>query len=218
MLRFLVLVLMLGNAIYFSWAKGAFAGLGFAPTQQSEPQRLAQQIRPEAVRVLAMNDARRIETTSAAPSRDAECLQAGLLNETQASAVRLALEPWPVGSWAMETATEPGRWIVYMGKYANAEFVAKKRAQLRNIGISFEPLGNPALEPGLALGGHTTEAAAQRQLEALAQRGVRTARVVLERPESTGQMLRLPVVDENLRPRLDDLNNVLGANSLRPCR
>ncbi|MES2787712.1 MAG: SPOR domain-containing protein [Pseudomonadota bacterium] len=217
MLRFLVLVLLLGNAIYFSWSRGAFAGLGFAPVQQSEPQRLAQQIRPDAVRVLATDDARRLEATPA-PAREAECLQAGLFDETQASAVKLALEPWPAGSWSMETATEPGRWIVYMGKYATDEFAARKRAELRNRGISFEPLGNPALEPGLSLGGHATQVAAQQQLEVLAQRGVRTARVVQERPEASGQLLRLAAVDDNLRPRLDDLKTVLGTRTLRPCR
>ncbi len=218
MLRLLVLVLLLGNAIYFSWTRGALAGLGFAPTQQAEPQRLAQQIRPEAVRVIATDEARRIEVQASAPAREAECLQAGLFDDTQASAVKAVLEPWPVGSWSMEAASEPGRWIVYMGKYANAEYVAKKRAELRNIGISFEPLGNPALEPGLSLGGHTTQAAAQQQLEALALRGVRTARVVQERPEAKGLLLKLPIVDDSLRPRLEDLKNVLGTKTFRQCR
>ena len=57
---------------------------------------------------------------------------------------------------------------------------------------------NPTLEPGLSLGGYPTEAAAKQQLEALAQAGVRTAKVVQERPETRGQALKLPAVDDAL--------------------
>ena len=47
---------------------------------------------------------------------------------------------------------------------------------------------------------------------------LRTARVVQERPEQRGQRLLLPVVDDTLRPRLDELKTVLGTKPLRPCR
>jgi len=113
---------------------------------------------------------------------------------------------------------EPPRWIVYMGKYAGVEQLARKRAELRQRGVSFESLSNPELEPGLSLGGHPTEAAAVRQMEALAERGVRTARVLQERPEQRGQRLLLPAVDDNLRPRLDELRTALATLPLRPCR
>ena len=102
----------------------------------------------------------------------------------------------------LEEVVEPARWIIYMGKYPNAEAVNKKKAELRQIGVSFEGLSNAAMEPGLSLGGFTSQAAAQQQLDRLAQRGVRTARVVQEREEVRGQVLRLPVVDDALRPRL----------------
>jgi hypothetical protein len=84
--------------------------------------------------------------------------------------------------------------------------------------VSFEPLSNPDLEPGLSLGGHATQQAAQQQLEQLALRGVRTARVVQERPEQRGQRLLLPAVDDALRPRLEDFKTALNGRALRPCR
>ena len=71
---------------------------------------------------------------------------------------------------------------------------------------------------GLSLGTYPNEAAAQQQLEVLAARGVRTARVVQDRPEQRGQRLLLPAVDDTLRPRLDELRPALGAKTLRPCR
>jgi hypothetical protein len=84
--------------------------------------------------------------------------------------------------------------------------------------VSFEALTNPQLEPGLSLGSFPSEAAASQQLASLAERGVRTARLVQERPEKRGQRLMLPAVDDNLRPRLDELKPVLSTIPLRPCR
>jgi hypothetical protein len=217
MLRLVVLVLLLANAAYFAWSQNLLAPWGIAPAQQSEPQRLAQQIRPQAVRILSAEEARRIEVAAAGP-RAPECLQAGPLDDSQAAALKQALEPWPAGSWSLEPVAEPARWIVYMGKYLTADNVNRKKAELRQLGISFEPLSDPALEPGLSLGGYPSEAEASRQLESLAQRGVRTAKVVQERPEMRGQLLKLPAVDEALRPRLDELKAGLGAKSLRACR
>ena len=66
MLRALVLALVLANAGYFAWTRGLLADYGFAPIAQSEPQRLTQQIRPEAMRLLTPDEARQLETTPSA--------------------------------------------------------------------------------------------------------------------------------------------------------
>jgi hypothetical protein len=105
-----------------------------------------------------------------------------------------------------------------MGKYPGIEQLAHKRAELRQLGISFDAPDNPELEPGLSLGAYPTEAAATAQLATLADRGVRTARVVQDRPEQKGQRLQLPAVDDALRPRLDELKSALANKPLRPCR
>lgn len=216
MLRLTVLLLLLANGLYFAWAQGYLLAWGQGPVQQSEPQRLAQQLRPDAVRLLKPDEVRRIETT---PARGPECLLAGPLDDAQVAAIRPLLETWPLSAWSLDAATEPARWIVYMGKYGGVEQVARKKAELRQLGVSFEPLANEALEPGLSLGGFSSQAAAEQQMAALAERGVRTARVVQERPEQRGQRLTLPAVDETLRPKADELRAVLGnGKPLRPCR
>jgi hypothetical protein len=61
MLRALVLALLLANAGYFAWTRGLLADYGFAPAAQSEPQRLTQQIRPEAMRLLSPEEVRQLE-------------------------------------------------------------------------------------------------------------------------------------------------------------
>ena len=218
MLRLAVLLLLLANALYFAWSQGLLLAWGLGPAQQSEPQRTQQQVRPEAVRILPPEEMRRLEAVVAQGPRAPECLQTPALDEAQLGPLRTALESWPAGSWTLESVTEPARWMVYMGKYADVEQVARKRAELRQLGISFEPVGNAALEPGLSLGSFASEAAANAQLNTLVERGVRTARVLQQRAEQRGQRLLLPAVDDNLRPRLDDLKNILAARTLRPCR
>lgn len=53
MLRMVVLVLVLLNSAYLAWSQGWLLGLGYGPTPQREPQRLSQQIRPEALRLVS---------------------------------------------------------------------------------------------------------------------------------------------------------------------
>jgi hypothetical protein len=218
MLRLTVLLLLLANAGYFAWAHGSLRAWGLAPAQQSEPQRMEQQIRPQSIRILRPEEVRRIEPVSTGLASSVECLQAGPLDDTQVAGLRPLLEPWPAGSWSLEPVVEPGRWIIYMGKYATVENTARKKAELRQIGVSFEALTDRSLEPGLSLGGFASQAEAAQQLESFLQRGVRSAKVVQERSEPRGQLLKFSVVDESLRPRLDELRPALHTKTLRPCR
>jgi hypothetical protein len=220
MLRLFVLALLLTNGLFFAWSQGLLQSYGWAPVQQSEPQRLAQQVRPEKLHVLRPEDLQRLAAQAALPPpRPAECLQAGLFDDTQAEALRQALSPaLPAGAWMLESGVEPVRWIVYMGKYANSDAMAKKRDELRGLNIRFETLVNPALEPGLSLGSYPSEAAARDGLAKLASRGVRTARVLQERAELRGQWLKLPQADETLKQRINEFKTALAGKPLQPCR
>jgi hypothetical protein len=95
--------------------------------------------------------------------------------------------------------------------------VTRKRGELRALNVNSEALKNPSLEPGLSLGGHDTQAAATAALNQLAQRGVRTARVMQERPEVRGYLLQIPQADDSMRTVLDTLKPFLGGKSLQNC-
>lgn len=221
MLRLLALVLLLANAGYFAWTHGLLADYGFAPAAQAEPQRLAQQIRPQAMQLLTPADARQLESAAASPSPAppaAECLQAGLFTPEQSTALRTGLESsLPIGSWTLESSVEPGRWIVYMGKYNSEDALIKKRTELRGLGVSFEALINPTLGPGLSLGHYGSQAEAERELAKAATRGVRTAKVVQERPEARGQLLKLPAADAAIKAKLEALKLQFAGKTLQTC-
>jgi hypothetical protein len=222
MLRLIVLLLLLANGLYYAWSHGLLQAYGLAPVQQTEPQRLTQQLHPERLRLLGADEVKRLEAATAQtslPPRPTECLQAGLYDERQATALRQALDTaLPQGSWEFENGVEPERWIVYMGKYPDNDTLNKKLAELRSLNIRFEPLSNPALSPGLSLAAYPSEAAAKDGLAQFASRGVRTARVVQERAELRGQWLRLPQADASLKQRLDNLKAALAGKALRPCQ
>ena len=240
MLRLAIIALLLANAGYYAWTQGWLRPWGLAPVEQSEPHRLAQQIRPETLRILQAQDATPAAPASEAPTGPASaltsaaqpassspsappsatvCLQAGLLDARQADAVRAAAAAaLPQGSWSLQSSTVPGRWMVYMGRFADDEALAKKRAELRARQVPYDRPNNQALEPGLSLGRFATEEAAQRALTTLSNQGVRTAKVVVERAEAQGFTLRLPAVNNATRAQTEALlRPVLGDKALRTC-
>lgn len=229
MLRLAVLILLLANAGYYAWSQGLLRAWGLAPATQSEPERLERQLNPEALKLLPAqsqppadaDEPEPAEAAAAAPSAppppsSTQCLQAGSFDERQAAALRQAAATLPSGSWTLDAVVVPGRWMVYMGRFADAEAVDKKRAELRALGIAYDRPG-ATLEPGLSLGRFSSEERAQVALRDLARQGVRTARVVVERAEAKAYTLRLPAVDAQLRTQLDALQGALAGKPLAAC-
>ena len=218
-----MLLLVLANAGYFAYSHGLLAAYGFAPAVQAEPQRLAQQIRPEALRILDPQEVAQLELTprpalmASAPGAT-ECLQVGIFNEEQTLVLRDRLvSVLPPGSWAIESALVPARWLVYMGKYPSDAALAKKKSELRGRGVAFEAPNNTALEPGLSLGNFKTQPEAEDELARIAKKGVKTARVIQERAAQRGQRLKLAAVDAALRSQLDAIRPQLAGKSLETC-
>lgn len=218
MLRSFVLVLILANGLYLAWSQGWLRAQGFAPTQQSEPQRMAQQIRPEAVRILTPVEHKKVLAQVQADLEPKQCLTAGPFDTAQVNALDQALAAaLPPGGWQFESVTIPERWIIYMGKFSSAEALEKKRSELAFLKLMPQSLHNPSLEIGLSLGGYDTQAAATTELAKLTQRGIRTARVVLERPAGNATYLKLPAVTEAMKQRLTDVKPVLAGHALKDC-
>ena len=234
MLRLAVIALLLANAGYYAYTQGWLRSAGLAEAEQAEPQRVQQQIRPETLKVLrtqgstaaptpptppaAAADAGASATTAAAPAADAgECLQAGIFDEKQATALRTAAASLPQGSWSLEPTPITGRWMIYMGRFDDQDTLDKKRAELRARKVDFDRAGG-TLELGLSLGRFSTEEAAQRGLTALNAQGVRTARVIQERQAATGFILKLPAVTDAQRQQwLATLRPAMAGKTLGSC-
>ena len=218
MLRLFVLLLILANGLYLTWSQGWLRTQGFAPAQQSEPQRMTQQIRPEAVRILNPAEHKKVLAQVQADLEPKQCLTAGPFDTAQVNALDQALAAaLPPGGWQFESVTVPEHWIIYMGKFANTEALEKKRGELAALKLVPVPLHNPSLEIGLSLGGYDTQAAAAAELAKLTQRGIRTARVVQERAGGNATYLKLPALTDAMKQRLNDVKPALGGSPLKAC-
>ncbi len=218
MLRLLLLTLVLANGLYFAWTQGMLRAYGFAPAQQSEPQRLAQQVRPEALRVMTPSERKRLEEQAKAANTPSQCLLAGPFTLAQAEALRpVLLASLPEGSWQLTEVPIDERWIIYMGKYTDAATMEKKRSELVALKVSVEVVRSPALELGLSLGSFPSKESAEGALEKMGNRGIRTARVVQERVQSVATELRLPAATEAVMSRMEDIKPQLAGVPLRSC-
>jgi hypothetical protein len=218
MLRLLLLTLILANGLYFAWSQGLLRAYGFAPTQQSEPHRLEQQINPDALHVLNAGELKSAQEQTQAAQTPAQCLVAGPFNDVQASALRASLEAnLPTGMWQFGSVQIPERWIVYMGRYTDAATLQKKQSELNAMHLQVDEVHAPALVMGLSLGAFDSKDKADEALMVLSKRGIRTARVVQERAQSSATELRLPAATEALRKRLEELAPPLAGKALRRC-
>lgn len=229
MLRLMVLVLLVLNLGYYAWGQGWLLAYGWGPGQQREPQRVAQQVHPEAVTVLLGKDiAPAPPPTASAPSLaasdlaapqvDTVCWQTAELDAQQANTLRPLLKAhFSDNAWVFDETRLPARWMVYMGKYTQAEELAKKRDQLTQLKVPFSPLNNTAFSPGFSLGVFSSEDAANIALQEVARRGVRSAKVVQERPDILTYRLRLPAVGAADQAALDAIKATLPGKKLDVC-
>ncbi|WP_333708455.1 SPOR domain-containing protein [Tepidimonas ignava] len=243
MLRVLVLLLLLANAALAAWQWGWLGAPPPAPAQAaSEPQRLAQQIEPERLRLLnppgqaghateptpplqqeapppvPTTQPTDTPTPPGAVAREARrCWQLPPLPLEQAQALRRSAETQADlrGRHTETPGTLPVRWLVYIGPLAEADLAAR-RAALRLQGLDHRTVEVPGTGSGLALGTFSTEDAARRALAEVQQRGVRDARVVRERPPVNVLTLRWPDLTD---AELARLRTALGtqARSLAAC-
>lgn len=105
---------------------------------------------------------------------------------------------------------------MFMGPY-DAAMMARKKGELRDLKVDFREVSVPASGRGLALGTFSSEAAAQQALREVGRRGVRSARVAVERAETVSHELVLPDITEAERAQVALLGAALGGKRLQAC-
>jgi len=201
MLRALLLVLLLANGLLFAARQGWLGKPG--DSAEREPQRLARQVNADQVRVLTEAEARLVLARA-----DAQCLEAGPFNPAEAPVAERVLRDagLPAGSWQALANGDHAGFMIIIGRLADREAVLRKTDELkrRHVGSEVLPDGSE-FAPGLNLGRFDDRASADSALAAIAQHGVRTARVVAVRAGVRQLRLRVPQADASLRARLAGL-------------
>lgn len=216
MLRFFVLLLVLLNALFFGWTQG---WLGPKPRQsESEPERLAAQVRPDSLTVLPPTAAN--AALQAARVAALVCLEAGPFAEANLSAAQavLAQAQLPEAAWErVDTAPAPV-WLVFAGRYPEAGLRKVREDDLRKLDLKFELIETPAeLAPGFVLSRHATREQAQAWVNAKSSTALRGVRVV-QLPSAPGNLrLRVARADTEQADRLRALPAEALAGGFRPC-
>jgi hypothetical protein len=97
MLRFLVLLLLAANLLFFGFTRGWFDGMfGLSSIGDREPERVASQVRPNTVVLISMGAA-----SAASAAARSGCLEAGPIVAADAATAETALR----------TVLAPGAWI-----------------------------------------------------------------------------------------------------------
>jgi hypothetical protein len=223
MLRTLALVLLLANALLLAALTGLFDGAG--PPAEREPERLQRQHQPGLVRILppqaasAAMAAASAQAAAASSAAALACLEAGPFSATDATAAERTLREAGLadGAWQVQRQDDSGAFMIYMGRYGDRETVQRKLAELKRLKLEAEDLrGAPELQPGISLGRFDNQEAAQAAMTQMAQRGLRTARVITLRQAQSQTVLRVPAADAALRARLAGLQLPSGPGFL-PC-
>lgn len=188
-MRVVLLILLLANLGLYVWHSGLLSVVRGG----HEPERLARQIDPGSIRVMAPDEA-----------RPPVCRRVSGLDEAQAQALQQWLADRP-GVQLDLVAIGVSEHLVLIPALANAAAAAKKQTELRALGIADAKLseGGDSGPLALVLGVFADEVAARRRLDELAARGVRSARVQPRVRESQISEARLRLRGP-AGPRIDD--------------
>lgn len=235
-LRVAVIILIFANLLALALWKGWLGGAA----SYGEPERLSNQLNPEKLRL--MTEARppapppvavrpapetapspeKVEekaptdvavAESAAPQA---CVVFAGLSPDQARELTARIAKAGTGFKLSETRSEaPSSWWVHIPAQGNRENAEKKAAELRRLGVDDQFIMQ---DPGpnqfaLSLGLYKSEAAATRLLDALKEKGVRSAQIVARgaggvRIEVRGPGDSLSTVASDLSERLRGVNRL----------
>jgi hypothetical protein len=171
-MRLAFLVLLLVNALLFVWARGDWGN----PAAGREPERIGRQIAPEKLRsVAALAD-----VAGVAPAVPPVCQRIEGLSATEAATlgnVLAALSDWAI---TPHTPLEAPTYRVAIPALATRALAEKKQVELRQLGVEEGQVVTHAADGpyAVSLGVFRDPQRAEDFLQALARKGVRSARLI----------------------------------------
>lgn len=228
-LRLLVLGLLIANVLALAWQWGWLDWIaGTQARTDREPQRVLQQVQPQAIVIVppsatpsaVARSAQRSQATQVAsgdapspsPGRSVaqaasspvgnvpSCLEAGPFSGSDIETAEKTIAALPSDTWKRITIERPPGYGIVMGPFPTAEAQRVKAAELERLKQRFERIPQPNADGTTSSRAAATVFLLQRVasreagvsvLASLAQRGVRTARVVLVSPAAVVFNLRV---------------------------
>ena len=142
-----------------------------------------------------------------------DCSETPPIDDAQFTTLKTALTKAgvPAEAIADRRQVQGGSWMVYLGRYADAQAWQQKADEMRKLDVKFERVNTPtALAPGLSLGTFSSQPDAGKKLDELSKHGVKGAKVVT---------VTAPIILRHLQVRATDpaWHHATGAQRFNSC-
>lgn len=209
-MRTLFFLLLLANAAYFAF--DAYRDILFP----GESQLMQQQIRPEAIRLLAAAELGKAAKREKAPA----CVEWGAFAGGEAARAEEALAPLALGAKLVQRRIDDAAaWWVFIPPQGSRQAAAIKTAELKRLGIEdfFVVQDDPKFRYAVSLGIFRTQEAAANHLEQLRAQGVRSAQVGARETQAQKTWFQVRDVPDTVSAKLNELRQGFPGSEVREC-
>jgi len=222
--RPLFLLLLAANLGFFAWTRF------LAPQDPAvNRQPLTQQLEPRKLRIVTERELAKAPTPQparpkpAAPAPESAriaCLEWGSFSPADATRAAQRLEPLALGArLAQYRGEETASWWVHMPPQGSRAAALRKAAELKQLGVEDYFILQDAgpLRWALSLGVFSTEDAAKAHLQALREKGVRTAIIDRRDTRVPKAWFQVRGVDAPLQEKLRAISQDFEGATLHEC-
>ena len=224
-MRTLLLLLLAANLGIFAMNTGA---LGTDVPEGHDPQRLADQIDPDKMRLVTLTakegSPTSVAVTSVASAPPAPkpmvCVEFGGFNAEEAKRAEAALAPLSLGAHVTQRhIDDQATYIVYLPPFKTKQDADRAAGELRRIGVQdFFVIQDPGpYHLAISLGIFHSEDAAKGMLTSLSQQGVKNAKTG-ERPSTISKTYyQIRPADAQLLARLAEIRSGFPNQDIHEC-
>lgn len=218
-MRALLLVLIAANLALFAYQQG---WLGQVTPAGREPGRLAQQIEPQAIRVLGDDELKRLRERPRAADRKesvAACVELGDFAPEVAARVQERLDALgPAARYTLVDAEGVGWYMVFVPPLKTRADAERTAEDLRARGVRDLMVieDNSSLRNAISLGQFKDQDLALKHQADLERRGVKNVRISLRTSGGT-MRFRIRPADAAVMPQLTALQKEFAATRLAAC-
>jgi hypothetical protein len=218
--RILVLLLVLVNLVLLVWRQGGFSG-GVPPGR--EPQRLARQIAPEAIKLLTAEQLaalRAIEQPGADALATIACVELGDFDDASLARIQGRLAELALGERLRARRVEAPAWfVVYLPAAATRAEAERTALELRGRGIrDLVVMGpNTPTPNAILLGSFRDQELAQRHQADLTRRGISGVQVAARGSGAESTRFEIGDVDPALARQLAEIQKDFPQSRVGTC-
>lgn len=199
-MRVILILLLLANAALFALTRLDKVAAG-------EPQRLAEQVQPDKIKLLTAREVAQLNPAKTGTLADV-CVEWGPLSDAEHRRALAEIAPLNLGTLLSQRRVESEAFLVTMNGFASRAAAERRAGELRARGVADVAVVERGGNTLLSLGVFRTEQAANGRADALAQAGITGTRVS---PRTGGVVQSLIVVRDPPQQAMTRLRELVPA-------